>query len=271
MGQAMTGGNAWRGVFASLTPTGRGTKANPDKQRQRLYDAESIVPAGRTFETVAECQAFIDKVLASAFVRRRWGLHAIEVLDGRGHRNATGGSGAIQAPKWARNEAVLSHELAHCLAGSHAMHGPQFARVRLELTGHIFGAEVRAGLLKSYRGHRVKMAPPTKLRPSHRVPPAPTVTAVPFWRVFLVWHPLGTPKAAIRSETFGVEGYDAVGAVMEAIEQCGCGRARVVRAEIRSGRRTAADKDGKISKRIGKQRISITDQGRREVAAAFGR
>jgi putative metallohydrolase (TIGR04338 family) len=146
-----------------------------DSQRSKLYAAEHAIPGGKRYTTVAECQAFVDSVLDRKLVQRhypsamdeRWyhdGRHyRIEVRDGRGHRNATGCAGTriIQAPKWARSQRVLLHEMAHVLVGQGvAAHGWEFAGCYAFLVRQVMGKEAEAKLLASFKARKVRWRKP---------------------------------------------------------------------------------------------------------------
>ena len=137
-----------------------------DRQRQKIYTAEHGVTGSKLFKTVAEMQAFVDKLLAEAWTRRRFGNRKIEVRDGRG-RSRAGGSpnGWITLPLWARTSLTICHELAHAL-GTHGeeAHGPEFTRRLLELVSHVMGDQAGATLRQRYVELRVKIGPPLKLR-----------------------------------------------------------------------------------------------------------
>lgn len=151
-----------------------------DSQRSKLYKAEDGASKGEQFETVAECQAYVDHITASAWwctyqvpwididpptrssirgvgpgdrspaQRLGWGgkgkiplrtkgivptrrdelKPVVEVRDGRG---ALAWANIIMLPKWARNERVILHELAHVIATERPAHGRQFARIFIDL------------------------------------------------------------------------------------------------------------------------------------------
>jgi hypothetical protein len=128
-----------------------------DSQRSKLYAAEAIFHSAPDFKTVDQCQAYVDSVMASRWVRARW-QQRIVVKDGRGHVNATGGtSGQLQLPLWSRQRLVILHEMAHVLTPyRYAAHGPEYAGVLLSLVHHVLGAETAAKLRASYKEHRVR-------------------------------------------------------------------------------------------------------------------
>lgn len=162
-----------------------------DSQRSKVYAAERRIQTGRTYGSVADMQARVDRLTDSAWFARRWPrLHrtGILVLDGRGRRRACATEAyhpsrgdyvpAIKMPLWSRQPAVLMHEIAHHCADETygirdvAAHGWQFAETMLVLTRHVMGDEVHATLKASYKEHKVRFKKPRKrtpLTPEQRV------------------------------------------------------------------------------------------------------
>jgi len=148
-----------------------------DSQRQKLYDAELKVfgdstgrrPVEDDLATVAQMQAFVDKLMASAWWARRWPrVRCIEVRPGFGHSRATGSfwSKVVQMPKWARSRNVLVHEIAHCVSSpmEGGAHGWFFASNYLDLVEHVFGKATADELRASFKEHRVKYTAPRAKR-----------------------------------------------------------------------------------------------------------
>lgn len=143
-----------------------------DTQRSRLYRAETPLP-GRRFATLAECAHYRDSVVgslwwATAFPDPMLDLaHAPRLRPGQGARSAffrleLDGEPTITLPRRYRTAGVILHELAHWALHRRfdiALHGPEFARVLLDLTGAFGGDERAARLAASYAEHRVKVAP----------------------------------------------------------------------------------------------------------------
>lgn len=124
-----------------------------DRQKQRLYTAESVLKDQPEFKTVAECQKFVNKVLSQKSVIDNFGKHVITVSDGRGKRNAsaitTWDGDIIALPRWARSRYVILHELAHHLQKSYCTNNWQ-EKVRIgqdELAYQSHGARFVATLL----------------------------------------------------------------------------------------------------------------------------
>jgi putative metallohydrolase (TIGR04338 family) len=133
-----------------------------DSQRARLYDAERALRGGRRFVTVGECQAYVDDVLGSAWWQARFPrVREIRVTDGRGRRHAGAfvESRRIALPKWARNERVLLHEVAHhATPRDAAAHGPEYARIYVDLVHAFMGERAARRLLAAFEAHRVNVA-----------------------------------------------------------------------------------------------------------------
>jgi putative metallohydrolase (TIGR04338 family) len=151
-----------------------------DSQRSKVYRAEGFLQKkGPRYETVAEMQAYVDKLTQSAWFRRRWprlARNGIEVRDGRGRRIACAqtswGRAIIKMPLWSRSEAVILHEVAHhCTDEGYGTamdipwHGWQFASTLHELVAHKMGKEIGDDLKKSFRECKVKFRAPRKKRP----------------------------------------------------------------------------------------------------------
>lgn len=131
-----------------------------DNQRSKLYKAERVLHTPPQFETVQQCQDFVNEVMASRWVAARW-KNRIEVRPGYGHRSATADptSQIIQLPVWARHHAVILHEMAHCLntgSRAYAWHGPEFAGLFLSLVHHVMGADAATKLRESFKANRVR-------------------------------------------------------------------------------------------------------------------
>lgn len=141
-----------------------------DSQRQKLYRSERFLQErGSRYESVQDIQKYVDRLIASAWFRRRWprcARNGILVEDGRGRRTAVAktrwGDPIISMPVWSRTEAVILHEVAHhCSDERHgtrdvAPHGREFAATLLELITHLMGADTGKELKASFRKNGVK-------------------------------------------------------------------------------------------------------------------
>lgn len=156
-------------------------KANPqhyqvrDSQRGKLYVAERAIHSdGRRFTTVEDMQAYVDKLIGSAWWKRRHNCKRLTVRPGYGHTRATCGGGIIQMPKWARIEAVLLHEMSHGVIQARygnyrvAAHGREYAAVFVELVGHMMGKDVADKLKASFRANKVKFTKARTMTPERR-------------------------------------------------------------------------------------------------------
>ena len=140
-------------------------RAVGDRQQQRLYKAEEV-PLTPTMDTVREFQAYVDKVLGRAYLRRTYGMRLprrIRVADGRRRSSAcameTWEGWEIRAPRWSRSEQTALHEIAHCVHGTSrgGDHGPEFAKVYLDLVRHMLGAEAAARMQTRFRVYKVRV------------------------------------------------------------------------------------------------------------------
>lgn len=144
-----------------------------DSRRQKLYNAERAAKWPDTMKqwgrgSVPEMRAYVDKLCRSAWFVRRWPqfrVYSIQVRDGRGHRNATGGGGVVQMPLWARKEWVLLHEVAHCVTGTGHKHDWMFCANYLALVHHQMGKDAADELRAQFKFHRVKYTKPRAKRP----------------------------------------------------------------------------------------------------------
>ena len=164
-----------------------------DSQRKKLYRAEwkaffgtekyeeDHTPHSLDFQTVSECQKYVDHVTASDTWKALdiWVEH-VGVKDGRGRRKAGADSegDTILLPKWSRVRWVILHELAHIandylynfeveengdiseIYEESAPHGPQYAGVYAYLVRRLLGDKTYRSLLQSFEEYRVKRVPP---------------------------------------------------------------------------------------------------------------
>jgi putative metallohydrolase (TIGR04338 family) len=143
-----------------------------DNQKSRVYAAERASKLERHKSeamSIAECQAYVDKVLRSAYVMRKYPTRSgeprrIHVEHGRGGGYATAGwnGSIISLGVWARQPVVILHELAHHIAGLSHSHDWKFAGVFLDLVRHFMGAEAGDTLKAEYKEARVRYRQPVK-------------------------------------------------------------------------------------------------------------
>lgn len=155
-----------------------------DNQRQRLYDAEDTIRGRRPSRAAKKhlidtqyvsgyavlvngeskpmkaptgeaLQQYVDAVTEAAWFQSRWGRRKLTVRAGRGSH--AGGSHLTVSPYYRRSEAVILHEIAHCLTpNNRAWHGPEFAGILLTLVRYQMGAEHARELRESFRAGRVR-------------------------------------------------------------------------------------------------------------------
>lgn len=140
-----------------------------DSQRKRLYDAERVLPKGRIFSSIEEMQSYVDRLVRSAWFGKQCHAKEITILLGRSGTAATASDygSRIKMPKWAWNEHILLHEVAHLMANriyglGVAGHGREYARTYVILVQHMMGKEAGDLLKKSFREHKVKYSLPRK-------------------------------------------------------------------------------------------------------------
>jgi len=145
-----------------------------DFQRSRVYKAEqglgkytrSSKPLPH-LRTVAQCQAWIDKITRSRWWKARAVVSKVAVFDGRGTVAAAGGhfgdfgkkrGWGVSLPLWARREEVILHELAHVMTpyDTQPAHGRAFCKNYLALIHRWMSKEKAAELRDSFRKQRVK-------------------------------------------------------------------------------------------------------------------
>ena len=153
-----------------------------DFQRQKVYDAEGVLPAKATRDLarITASHEFAKNIITSTWFKNRFGPVTLRTHDGRGRRNAGGVGRRYQGhteinlylPRWARSQTVIIHEIAHGCVGAlyeyyaaqrdsklPSWHGPEFCHIYLELVGRFMGSEEKKKLKASFRKHKVKFTP----------------------------------------------------------------------------------------------------------------
>jgi putative metallohydrolase (TIGR04338 family) len=183
---------------ATRTPKQRKQRKAPkvgpgrDTQKSRVYDAEDLAQInlngkcrGQTIAN-ADLQAFVDKVLTKATVRRRWPSHGrpggiTARLKRGGSAYGKAGVREIMLPLFARNEWVILHEIAHVLHNhphDEAPHGPEFVRIEMFLIEQALGKDAAQAFKAACKEKRVRIAPATTLpKPDTTVAPIKTGSA----------------------------------------------------------------------------------------------
>jgi putative metallohydrolase (TIGR04338 family) len=165
-----------------------------DTQRQRVYNAETYMPRGQTWATIADVQAYVDRLLASALWRRlcpsvtkvvitpaRW-----NAVWSRAYSDKTGGTIRLAAGHY--DQLLLFHELAHLAQPPNtAWHGPEFCLIYLRLVYHWMGDRIGGALEERFKAHQVQVA----------------LSAVPLRRICLRLHGAVRQRVAFvwRAET----------------------------------------------------------------------
>lgn len=165
-----------------------------DNQRQKVYDAEQratgwhYAPAS-TLMTIEQCQAFVDRVLATkwlanqedmrmqlSLIRRKGGVIVFAgsgtnaSIDDRigtsyGWAVKTTDRPSISMARQSRQKMVLLHELSHLLQPSgSAAHGWQFCSIELRLVRHFLGKEAYDKLKAEFKAGRVRFTKPRAKR-----------------------------------------------------------------------------------------------------------
>jgi hypothetical protein len=133
-----------------------------DGQRSLVYAWEKAASSGAcgipTFKTLAECQAFMNPIWNAE--RARYGRASVEApaieRPARGQKRALAhASHKITLPKWARNEWVILHEMAHRLTPTGEAHGPRFVAVLIGLLARHAGYQSNQ-LMQSAAGAGVR-------------------------------------------------------------------------------------------------------------------
>lgn len=148
-----------------------------DSQQGRLYAAENRVRRkhGAKFKTSDEAREFINRVVHSKWWREQGYVvpDHIEIRFRKSGRFARGGGWhyvmtgltrfELTLPKWAWQEIVILHELAHCVITCRpggrqiAWHGYEFTQVLLAMVEHFVSAKARDALLDEFDKARVNV------------------------------------------------------------------------------------------------------------------
>ncbi len=147
-----------------------------DTQRARVYKSDAaLVAIAKPLPMVRDVERFTKRMFGMKRVQEAFPSSARysmpRVGDGRGRSHACGGEWEIKIPLWARNEAVVIHELAHTIAlrefgrrGDAAFHGWQFCSVYLKLTLYGMGREAHDVLKAAFKKNRVRFTAPRAKR-----------------------------------------------------------------------------------------------------------
>jgi putative metallohydrolase (TIGR04338 family) len=142
-----------------------------DSQRSRVYKADDVLEAfAKPLPSVADVEAYAKRLFKSKRLAKKYpraGWRPPVVADGRRNRDASGSTWQIVIPRWARNEAVVLHELAHTISmreyGRHiAGHGWQYASTFLDVVKWMMGKAAHDALKASFKAHKVRFRKPVK-------------------------------------------------------------------------------------------------------------
>ena len=137
-----------------------------DNQKEKVYRAERETFSewdedAATLVDLREAQAYSNKVTSSSLYRNLGGPSFVLVKDGRSRRRAgMVGPTTIALPKWARQEAMVIHELTHVLLHHidrrAASHGPEFVLLFRRLVEDQLGEDMRQKYDKFAEQHHVR-------------------------------------------------------------------------------------------------------------------
>lgn len=145
-----------------------------DTQRSKVYKAERVLRQfAKPLPKVADVERFVKKQMARKAITNRYprATRVTKVKDGRGRRAACAWAGhTISIPLWARNDAIVLHEMAHIIVNrefwnvDYASHGWRFASVFLDLVRFVMGRDAHDALKASFKEHGVKFNKPRAKR-----------------------------------------------------------------------------------------------------------
>lgn len=156
-----------------MTTTQKGRER--DSQRSRVYKSDKpLIAIAKPLPSIADVKRYVDRVcrmqeIQDAFPRNHLLDTPPKVGDGRGRRKACGSVWGIKIPRFARNEAIVLHELAHviCLrlhGTKLAGHGWQFCAIYRTLVLHAMGREAHDVLTKAFWENGVKFKAPRHIQ-----------------------------------------------------------------------------------------------------------
>jgi putative metallohydrolase (TIGR04338 family) len=122
-----------------------------DGHQAVVFGSTLTLPPEGQFGTPADVQGYVDRVLAHPGVVAQYGRTTIRVRKRKGNTKAHYCMGEIALPddKWALNETVVLHEIAHHFSpGDH--HGEKFTKAYLTLVGLVMGPEAELVLRMLY-------------------------------------------------------------------------------------------------------------------------
>jgi putative metallohydrolase (TIGR04338 family) len=134
-----------------------------DVGRKKLYDAEDasqLIQWGREFNSLEECQRYVNNILRSKWFKKRYPkIKKIDVRPYRGEGAQSSGR-IISLSQSAMNSPYLLHEIAHHAATIPVGHGWEFAEALLCLVRRFLGKQAFRALRTNFRESGVKYFSP---------------------------------------------------------------------------------------------------------------
>lgn len=146
-----------------------------DSQRQKVYDAEAIAFEGASrakanamrLLTIDECQALVDAVFASNYLREKYDFtkDAPTVRRGVGQRRRgcyKVSTNEIHLPEWTRQRWYVLHEVAHALVRptpTRPAHAQEWAACYLDLLRAFNGRGDHDRLVAAFKVTKVRFKP----------------------------------------------------------------------------------------------------------------
>lgn len=146
-----------------------------DSQRGKVYDSERWLHAAHPEMSWDEVEAYVAKVLGSAYVQRKYPTAKMRIrfVKGRGGGMAMNNwfdrdnwqhhyGPVVSLGVWGRRRSVILHELAHHFAGLSHQHDWRFCEVYLDLVRHFLGQAAHDRLKAEFKARRVRFRKPVK-------------------------------------------------------------------------------------------------------------
>jgi putative metallohydrolase (TIGR04338 family) len=150
-----------------------------DAQRQKVYDSEFEVRhavKGRDFVSHAAIQDYVNRVLASAWLRGQFpdAPEFVSVTVGAVNQRSKAWKSRrvvrISRHPAHMNEEVVFHELSHILAPDGVRHNWEFCDVLLKLIRHYIGVKESDELKLAFKKHKVRFRPKKQVAWTGKMP-----------------------------------------------------------------------------------------------------
>jgi len=142
-----------------------------DQQAKKVFVAEDNFGRGKEFDSLAEIQVWVDKIVASRWWKNRSPFKYVRIMSGQVNALAAWSRPrgkrlyvpTLKLPKWARRELVILHELCHHMTDPsphhrrYADHGPEFCKNLLALVKRWMGQDAATDLRASFKTSGVKI------------------------------------------------------------------------------------------------------------------